>query len=212
MKNQYNSRRRRQTIKEFDKKSGLAYIGKINPGANDVVRGFTTSTTHRDDNFSVGVYHDYAISFSDRRDLLKSVDGDTLAVRWLIMTVRLKVVHDLPHFLINSNNHSSQKYARFFDIFPILKPIPFKKDNGYSPEFSQRFCVYTKPSNFLNVQSFVSVELSRVLSAHFWPLSIEQADGYLYLYYDNKNVTPRLLEVLRDNGVWLARYLDNHAG
>lgn len=206
-----NKNKRRLAIKQFDEKHEFKYIGAVGAAGDNLVRGFTTSTTYHDSNFSVGFSHGYNVSMVDRTDVVRLPDKSDIKAHWLIMMVELKTARDLPHFLINSNSHSKY-YSKFFEIFPNLNPIIFDESTGYTSEFVQRFSVYAKPSNFLCVSGLVSVQLSRVLSAHFWPLSVEQIDGCLYIYYDGQKITPRLLEVLQNNGIWLANYIDNYAG
>ena len=127
------------------------------------------------------------------------------------MTFDLKTKQDLPHFFVGARNHENKPYDLFFKIYPAIKEVHLGTFEDYSPEFTSRYAIYARPNMAIQTEKLMPANSARVLSAHFWPLSIEQNEHILYVYSDNQRVTLNLLEIMLKNGLWLAAHLDRQA-
>lgn len=205
-----NTRVRKRAIIKFCEKTGLVYLGSVNQHSDDhqIVRGFTVSSSHIDNNYSVGSVGGYNITIVDRSDAVWQPDGSIAMYNWLIMSFDLHTKQDTPHFFLNANNHSSKPYEMFFRTFPAMKAVHLGTFENYGTEFTSRFSIYTQPSISIEVERLFPASTAMVLGAHFWPLSAELHEGKLYVYSDEKRVTACLLEAMLESGLWLTEQLD----
>lgn len=205
-----NTRTHKRIIMKFAEKTGLLYFGAVNQHTDDhrIVRGFTVSSSHQDNHYSVGSVGGYNTTLVDRSDVVRQPDESITMYNWLIMAFDLHTKQDTPHFFIGANNHSSKPYETFFTTFPAMKKVNLGTFETYSPEFTSRFSIYTQPSASIEVERLLPASAARVLGAHFWPLSVELHEGILYIYSDDKRVTSNLLETMLESGLWFADHLD----
>lgn len=208
--NPVNNRTRKIIIEKFSEKYGLKYKGYVNQHTDQdsVIRGFSVSASHEDNHYTFGVINNRNVALVDRVDAIWKDDGQTIKHNWLIMSFRLKTSRDVPHIFIQANNHESDAYHTFFTSFSAMGIVELGTLENYDHEFTSRFKVYAKSTHHIEVQKLLPNKITRVIAAHFWPLSVEVCDGYVYLYADNKQVTQNLLDSMVKCGVWLADHLD----
>lgn len=212
-KNITNTRTRKHVVSKFANKIGLLYFGTVDQQSDEhrVIRGFTVSSSHKDSHYSVGSIGGYDTTLVDRSDAVWQADGSIIIQNWFIMAFDLHTKQDLPHFFIGARNHESKPYETFFTTFPAIKEIKLGTFEDYSPEFTSRFALYSRPAMSIKIERLLPASAARVLGAHFWPFSAEQNEHVLYLYSSSKKITTSLLETMLENGLWLADQIDMQA-
>lgn len=201
----------KDVISKFANKSGMVYFGYVDKMSDDykVVRGFTVSASHQDNHYTVGTIDGYNIRLVHRTDTIWQ-DNRPTTHNWLIMAIDLQTQEPIPHFLIGANNRDLRPFSALFSSFPNMHPMS-SCDLGKNAdkEFVSRFSIYARPAKAADVLSLFTIDATRTLAAHFWPLSVEQHDNVLYIYSVDDKVTAMLLETMLKNGLWLANHLDN---
>jgi len=208
------NRLRKRVISRFANKIGLLYFGTVDQHSDDhkVVRGFTVSTSHKDNNYCVGSIGGYDTIIVDRSDATVTQPNRSIIIyNWLIISFDLHTKQDIPHFFLEANNKDSGAYKALFDIFPTLKEINLGIFETYGVDFTSRFSLNTKPSDSIQIERLFPANTARTIGTHFWPLSAEQHEGILYIYSDDLKITPNLMNKMFETGLWLAEHLDNQA-
>lgn len=208
-----NDHNRKRAIVKFAEKIGFVHFGSVNQHRDDhrIVRGFSVSSYHQDDNYAVGSIGEYNVTIVDRCDAVIQADKDIIMYRWLIMAFDLHIKQDIPHFFIHANNHDVNSYKPFFTAFPMMKPIEIGTLESYGDEFTSRFTLFAKFSESIQVEQLITSGIAKVLGAHFWPFSAEIHDKVLYVYSTDKNVSNSLLQSILESGLWLAGQIDSQA-
>jgi len=208
--NVINSRYRRRVISRFADKLGLVYFGNVDQLSDDyeVVRGFTVSSSHQDNHYCVGSVDDHDIAVVDRDYAVWQTDGSVSIYHWLIVAIDLHTKQDIPHVFISAHNNDIKPYSAFFVANHTMREINLGTFETYDRDFTSRFSIYSQPSESIEVERLFPASCARVLAAHFWPLSIEIKDGYLYIYSDDKKITSNVLDTMLESGLWLANHLD----
>jgi len=208
--NKFNNRNRKRVFEKFDDKYNFNYIGYVDQYSDgqQIVRGFTVSSSHEDNHYSVGKISDREIALVDRVDAIWSFDGSTVKHNWLVMAFKLRSIIDIPHFFIKSSNHETSAFDSFFRTNQNLKELELGSIELYSTDFSSRFNIYAGLSKSVDIQRLIPNKTARVIGAHFWPLSVECVDNVLYIYADNKTATTNLLETMLKCGLWFAEHLE----
>lgn len=208
-----NNRTSKRVVMKFAEKSGLVYFGAVNQHRDEhhIVRGFTVSSTHSDSHYSIGSIDGYDVTLVDRSDFVRSPEGKKVRCNWLIIEVKLHTLQDIPHIFIGTRNHDPKPYYTLFTTFPALKEVDLGTFEPYGTEFTDRFCIYAKPTQAIQVERLIPAPTARVIGAHFWPYSAEIHEGTVYMYADDERITASLLKSLLEDGVWLAKHLDNQA-
>jgi hypothetical protein len=147
----------------------------------------------------------------DRYDIVKKPNDALRTHQWLIVEVDLHNGRDIPHIFLGSHSHTDSSYAKLFTSVPNLQPVPLGTFAPHSDEFTNRYSLFAAPSQFIEVERLFTAEVTRTIAAHFWPLAAEVYDNALYIYTDTKNLSPKLIETMVQNGVWLASKLDEHS-
>lgn len=206
----YKNKSSRRVFSTFAKKVGLVYFGFVNQHTDDhkIIRGLTVSPTHQDNNYSVGTVDGYNLSIVDRTDYIVEPDGSSIFINWVIFAFELHSETAVPHFFLDAKNRSLQPFRSLFSTFPNMKEVDLGQFDNYGVDFTSRFDIYARPAKSVEVQNIISIDVSRVIGAHFWPLSVEQQDSVLYLYSTFDKVNPELLNKLLKCGLWLAGQLD----
>lgn len=201
----------RHVIEKFVKKTGLIYFGAVDQMKDEhrLIRGFTASSTHRDNHFSVGTIDDYDVSLVDRSDMVIRQDDSIETSNWLIVAIDLKNGGDIPHIFIKANNHEDKSYETLFVTYPTFAKIKLGTFESYPIDFTTRFSIFTTPADVIEVEKLLPADSMRVLGAHLWPYSIEINDGTVYLYSDDENITQNNLTTMLNVGLWVARHLDS---
>lgn len=208
-----NLRTSKRIVAKFAEKMGFVYFGTVNQHRDDhhIVRGFSVSSTHQDSHYSIGSVDDYDVTLVDRTDTVRGQNGKKYSCNWLIIEIDLHTLQDIPHIFIGARNHDPKPYYTLFTTFPALKEVDLGTFEPYGTEFTSRFAIYAKPTQAIQVERLIPAPTARVIGAHFWPFSAEIHERTIYMYADNERVTASLLEALLEDGVWLAKHLDNQA-
>ncbi|HRN97360.1 MAG TPA: hypothetical protein PLZ58_02860 [Candidatus Saccharibacteria bacterium] len=208
-----NLRTDKRVISKFTQKMGFVYFGSVNQHYDDhrIVRGFSVSSTHNDNHYSVGSIDGYDVTLVDRSDTTKDIDGKKISYNLMIVEIDLHTVKDIPHIFISAKNHDPKPYINLFRTFPALKEVEMGTFESYGPEFTSRYEIYAKPTQAIEVERLFPATSARVIGAHFWPFSAEIHERTVYMYADNERVTLNMLNALIENGVWLAKHLDLQA-
>ncbi|HUC96499.1 MAG TPA: hypothetical protein VMR16_02415 [Candidatus Saccharimonadales bacterium] len=210
----FKNRSNKRVISNFAKKVGIVYFGYVNQHDDEhkMIRGLTVSPDHQDYNYSVGTVDGYNLSVVDRNDYNVEPDGSTKLNNWVIFAFDLQTEAPVPHFFIGAKNHDLRPFHSLFTTFPNMKEIALETIDDYRQDFTSRFSIFARPAKTDEVLTIISPEISQVISAHFWPLSIEQHDNVLYLYSTFQPVNASLLDTMLKNGLWLASQLDKQTG
>jgi len=210
-KNIANNRTRKHLIEKFTKKAGLIYFGAVDQHRDEhqIIRGFTVSSTHNDNHYSVGSVDGYDVMLADRSDTIPQIDGSVATYNWLIMAFDLHTDKDIPHIFIGANSHSTVAFNSLFAVYPMLIKVKLGTFENYDPEFTNRFTIYAQPSDSIEIEKLFPSTTTRVLSAHFWPFSAEINEGILYIYSNEKQITQNMLDTMIQNGLWLAKQIDS---
>lgn len=210
-RNNINSHRAHSAVVEFCEKVGLVYFGSVNQHSDDhhIIRGLTVSANHQDEHYAVGTYEGYDVSVVNRMDTSEDSSGHLRTHYWMILEINLHHGADLPHIFMGMHEHKDSPYAKLFVTHPAMQHVPLGTFEQYSQEFLARYSMFAHASHFIQTERLFNAEITKVIAAHFWPLSVEIHEGSLYIYADNQPVTIRLLEAMLKDGIWLAKRLDD---
>jgi hypothetical protein len=206
-------RANKRVIMNFAEKVGLVYFGFVDQRSDEhqLIRGLTLSTNHRDNHYCVGSLYKYDVALVERTDTLHYPDKPTQIHHWLIMQFDLHSSKDLPHVFLGLHTHGATFYANLFAKFGQLQRAPLGTFGMYDESFTNKYAIYTPPAESLTVERLFDTEMTKLLAKHFGALTVEINDGCLYLYSEHNRVSKSLLEAMLQNGVWLARHIDERA-
>lgn len=201
------SMQRRRVLKKVGEKLGFVYFGTVDQHVDDhkVVRGFSASLTHADNNYMVGAYDDYDVTFVDRSDIIALPNEQYETHQWLIADIGLKQARDIPQFFLIPTHHGDTHYKKVFSSLRALEKIDV---SDHSSEFSQRYDIYSVPDRALDVLNVLTPEITQTIAAHLWPIAVEVFDDALYLYYAEPKLTEHTVSTIIKNGAWLGQTLD----
>lgn len=192
-------------FKEHAKLTKGAYLGQVSAHSvnQHLVRGFTTSNTHKDTNHCVGqfLHHDYI--------LLSREDHNQ---RYIIAEVDLHVLQPLSHFFILPNDLEERLFTEVLKRHHHHRHTPFAPDDGYLPEFKYRYSIFTRPEHFVNSLAIVTAEVAKCISEVKKPFLFEVHDTSLFVYdYSNQPVTERMLDMHMRFACTVATLLEQRA-
>ena len=195
---------------QFAEKIGLVYFGFVDQRTDDhrLVRGLTVSATHRDNHYCIGDFDGYDILLVERTDTLRFPGKAPKNHDWIIMTFDLHARRDAPHIFLGLHTHSETFYAHLFTKFSQLTKAPLGTFGAYDSAFTNRYAMYTEPSQSLAAEQLFDQAITKIIADHFGSMTIEIADGCLYAYAEHQRPTVALLEKMAKYGTWLARELD----
>lgn len=201
----------RRIIQKFGEKIGLIYFGFVDQYSDDhkVIGGFTASSSHHDNHYSVGSVGGYSITLLERTDGIWQEDNSVKIYNWLILAIDIDTSQELPRFFLKANNHNEDSYRSMFLTSPTLKEVELGAFEAYGVDFTSRFTFYSNPSDSIQLQRLFPADTTRVIGAHFWPLSVEVKGKTLYIYADATNLSSGLLDTVLENGLWLAGHISN---
>jgi len=201
------ARARKKVLRSVSEKLGFVYFGTVDQHTDDheVVRGFSASLTHQDDNYTVGSHDGYDVTLVDRSDIVSLEQGKTETHRWLIAEVKLQLARDVPHFFLIPTHHGSTHYKKVFDSLRALEKVPL---DSHTAEFTNRYDIYCVPDRMTEVDIIFPPEVTQTIAAHFWPVAVEVRGDAVYLYYAESKLTEHDVNALIKNGVWLSQTLD----
>jgi hypothetical protein len=207
------SRLHKRVFMQFAEKAGLVYFGYVDQRSDEhrLVRGLTVSATHKDNHYCIGSFKNYDITLVERTDTIRFPGKPHATQDWTIMVFDLHSVMDLPHVFIGLHTHSDTFYAHLFTKFATLAKAPLGTFSGYPREFINRYVIYTEPAQLPMVEHLFGRETAKAIAEHFGGLTVEIADGCLYLYAWHQRPTTAFLTKMLQNGVWLASIIDERA-
>jgi hypothetical protein len=208
-RNSAGAHKRRRTIQQFVDTVGIIYFGAVDQYSDEhrIIRGFTVSSSHRDDDFSVGTFEDYDISLVNRQDMMIDDKKSLKTHDWLLLEIQLLNQTNLPHIFIESKSDLENPIMASLNT-TTLKKISLGVLEEYPIEFSTRYSIYASPDHAIESQQLISASVARSIGAHFWPLSVEILENSLIMYSYKEKVSKHLLNMLLTDGIWLAKQLD----
>lgn len=200
----------RRTFQQFANKVGLVYFGYVDQRNDEhsLIRGMTVSTKHRDNHYCIGSFEGYDITLVERVDTIHFPGKPPKMHNWIIMTFDLHQSVDLPHVFLGSHSHDDTFYAQFFTKFTHFTKIDVQDVGTYSREFIKHYSFYSKSDHALSAERLFNPDLTKSIADHFGSLSVEIADGTLYLYAEHQRPSAALLEGMLTKGLWLARAVE----
>jgi hypothetical protein len=204
------SRMHKRVFMQFAEKVGLVYFGFVDQHSDEhrLVRGLTVSATHRDNHYCIGSFKNYDVTLVERTDTIHFPGKPRASQDWTVMVFDLHSSLDFPHTFVGLHTHSDTFYAQLFTKFASLTRVPLGTFSEYDAGFVNRYAVYTEPAQLALTEYLFSKEVAKAISDHFGSLTIEIADGCLYLYAWHQRPTLSSLTKMLQNGVWLASVLD----
>lgn len=211
VRNGAGAHKKRRTFKNFADKFGLVYFGLVDQRSDEhrVVRGLTASSTHRDDHYTVGTFEEYDVALLSRQDLAEDPSHSLIAHDWTIIEVQLKTKKDVPHMLFEAHTPSSHLQNSLFSAITTLKPVSLGVFEEYPEDFTSRYTLYASPALSIDVQKLLPAATTRLLGAHFWPLSVEVYEKSVLIYSYQQHVSIGTLNTMLSDGLWLARHIDS---
>lgn len=200
----------KKAILRFADKMGLVYFGSVSQLADDhaLIRGLTLSPKHKDSHYTVGTVHGYDLAFVERSDTIHFPGKPSSHHLWHILQIDLHTTKDLPHIFLGLHSHSETFYAHVLTKFNQLKKISYGVLGTPSETFLKKYALYAAPDEALNAERLLDHEITTEIGEHFGNLTIEINDGSLYLYSESHLLSQKLLEVMLQNGIWLAEQID----
>lgn len=207
------TRLHRRAFMQFAEKADLVYFGYVDQHSDEhrLVRGLTVSATHKDNNYCIGSFKGYDVTVVERTDTLHFPGKPTRSQDWLIMTFDLHTSTDLPHIFVGLHTHSETFYAKLFTKFSRLLKVPMGTFMYLPREFNDRYAVFTESDHLMQAEKLFDKEVANSMVAAFGSLTVEIADGCVYLYAWHQRPSVPLLTRMLQNGLWLAASLDERA-
>jgi len=204
------SRLHKRVFMHFAENAGFVYFGYVDQRNDEhrLVRGLTVSASHRDNHYCIGSYKSYDTTLVERTDTIHFPGKAPRTEEWIIMVFDLHTTVDLPHLFIGLHTHSDTFYAHLFLKFATLTKAPLGTFNTYDRIFTDKYAVYTDPSQTLIAEQLIDEDTAKIMAEHFGLLTVEIADGCLYLYAWHQRPSQAMLTKMLNNGVWLAQTLD----
>lgn len=203
----------KRLYKQFADKIGLVYFGFVDQREDEhrLVRGLTVSSSHRDNHYCIGSYESYDVVLLERQDKIHFPGKPSHDHTWIIMEFDLHTTIDVPHVFFGLHTHSDTFYAHLFTKFSSLVKTPLGTFGAYDKSFTNRYVVYTSSVDALAAERLFDPEVAKFIADHFGTLTIEVAEGCLYIYAEHQRLTPHLLDAMLQNGKWLAAHIDERA-
>lgn len=204
-----SSQATRRLVRDFAERSGMVYFGYVSQRSDEhhIVRGLTVSTKHVDDHYCIGTYDQYDVMFVERSDVLKSGKRHT----WHIMEFDLKTSADIPHFFIGSSKHGLGFHELLSTKYPALHAVTPGATGEYPSSFTSYFSSYVTPAHSVVMESLITPEIAETIADHFKGVVMEITEQALYLYSEKSHLTSELLDTMLQNGVWLAKQIDQNS-
>lgn len=204
------SRLHKRVFMQFAEKVGLVYFGYVDQRNDEhrLVRGLTVSAQHRDDHYCIGSFHGYDVALVERVDTIRFPGKPSKTHDWIIMTFDLHAPVDVPHVFIGLYTHSEAFYAQLFTKFANLARVPLGTFGAYDAAFVNKYAIYTEPAQSIAAERLFDQDITKTIAANFGSLTVEIADGTLYLYAEHQRPTVPFLERMIKHGVWLAQSID----
>ncbi len=170
----------------------------------DTVRGFTTSTSHRDTHYAVGTYEETNIRIVDRFDV--HTQGKTrVATSWVILEFEMPHT-DLPHAFFIPTGPTSSAYRKVFNANIHMQPLNSTLYNAkHSPEFYGKYQILARTTHARNIEALLTSPVIFGIGEKLWPYGIEIERDKLLIYLSGVEVTQEALDLAFIGGLWLAK-------
>ena len=197
---------KKRMIHRFAENAGLVYFGYVNQREDDhhIVRGLTVSNAHRDHHYCIGTHDGYDVVFVERSDTILTSHHHI----WHILEIDLKQAADVPHIFIGSPTHGMGFHSLLSTKYPSLHPAHLGVFGSPSQDFTNNFKLYAKPDQWLAAEKIFSPDITTTIAEHFRGLVLEISGDSLYIYSERSHLSPKLLDTMLQNGVWLAKVID----
>lgn len=197
--------------RRFAEKHDLVYFGSV--GRDDesrLVKGITTSNTHRDSHYLVGTAYGRDLIFLQRTDAIRSSNHKKVeSYTWNILAIDLKPSLQLPHVYVEGRaRHSHGFYEALAMKRREFSELPLNFLSAYDPLFSNRYSVRLNAATAAEFSSLLSPENAAVIAHHFSSFDYEWRGDELYVYFLSSRPTFAQLENMLKAGVWLAGELE----
>ncbi len=204
------SRLHKRVFMQFAEKLGMVYFGYVDQRHDEhrLVRGLTVSAHHRDNHYCIGSFQGYDVTLVERSDTIRFPGKPAKNHDWIVMAFDLHTAVDLPHIFVGLHTHSETFYAHLFTKFAQLTRVPLGTFGVHSGQFMNKYAVYADPSQLVTTEQLLGPTVTKVIAESFGSLTIEIAEGCLYIYAEHQRPTVQLLEKMLRSGSWLARVLD----
>lgn len=198
----------KKIIKQFTEKFEFVYFGRVNPreDEHELVRGITLSINHRDNHYSVGVFHGHDVTLLERRNTFTFPHKPPQDYRWLIMQFDLKR-SQLPHIFIDAHHHETVFYANLFAAQIHLGEIGHLLPH-HDPQVTKYFRIFARSEQFESVQEVLHPDITAMLVHHFRQFDYEIDDDRIYIYASNVTPSLHLLQEMLRVGLWLSETLN----
>ncbi|PID32894.1 hypothetical protein CR956_00100 [Candidatus Saccharibacteria bacterium] len=198
----------RRTIQKLADQLGLVYFGAVDQRDDEhrLIRGMTTSNTHRDDHYCVGTFQSYDVAITIRSDHLHYPDKRIKHHEWTIVTVDLKTSYELPHMFIAHDSIREMLLAKYSSLAPVI--LDSRPQNQGFPE---QFTLFSDISKIVEIEGLLTPNITGSISTTFGDLAIEIVDNTILLYSSEAHPSKHQLEIMLKNGIWLAEKLDESA-
>lgn len=206
------ARLHKRVFMQFAERLGLVYFGYVDQRSDDhrLIRGLTVSATHRDDHYCIGSFQGYDVTLVERVDTIRFPGKPAKNHDWIIMTFDLHTSVDIPHIFVGLHTHSETFYAHLFTKFSTLAKVPLGTFGAYDAAFVNKYAVYTAPAQSIAAEQLFDQTIARTMAERFGSLTVEVADGCLYLYAEHQRPSIALLDRMAKCGTWLAQAIDQH--
>lgn len=173
---------------QYAKATKSVYLGEVNPRdvEHHLVRGFTTTNTHRDTDHCVGqfLHHDYV--------LLHRKDGKR---SYIIAEIDLHVLHQFRHFFVVPNELGEDLFSLLLATHLHHRYIPFSPSDGFIARFKQRYSLLSRPEHFQSSLHAVQGEVASCLAEIKQRFILEVSGTSLFVYdLDSRTPTPKSLD------------------
>lgn len=204
------NRSNKRVAMKFADAMNMVYFGRVHSGSEDfeLIRGLTSSQHQQDKHYMVGSLYDYDIAFIERSATLHFPGKPSRHHVWQVMQFDLHTAVDMPHSYIGLRSHSEVFYAHLFAKFSQLQEAAVNVFGSQEEDFFRRYAIYTSAMHYQFTQYLLDQTVRSTMASHFGSLTAEIYDGSLYVYSEHKRLTKPLLEAMLQNGIWLARHLD----
>jgi len=190
-----------RVFRQFASKHHLVYFGSVDARSDEhhLLRGLTASTSHIDNNYTVGTFQGHDLMLVERRNAITHPGKPTRSYKWLILAVDLKR-SDLPHIFFDGLHHDETFYANLKLGFAKLQDV----SSLVVPLNNMR--VFTSVESTPFVQSLLTPEFLMGLAgaSHF---DFEVNDDQVFVYSTHA-ASPLLLTSMLKVGMWLAEQLN----
>lgn len=201
---QQRGRALRRVAKAFD----MVAFGTIHRD-DDVtpIHGFTASTTHIDQHFTVGQFDGYQVRFVDRFDTIRLGTTKHHAQTWCIIEISLES-KGLPHVCLIPTGNNAQEYQKLFSTHTHLQPLNATLLRQHSTEVHGRFQILGPTSRMNDIERLLTSPLVMGIATKFWPHGVEIKNDTLYVYVTDHRLSVTVVSSALSSALWLAQSLD----